>query len=305
MLKPVIKIISLLLHCKPNSRAGGLDMRKLLVVTLLTLLTLSFGLICYEGFAEEVVNETKRDYVIASNDILEISVYGEPDLSVTSRVAQDGTINYALLGKIKAAGLTVKQLEQNITELLGQDYLIMPQASIFVKEYSKISIIGQVNHPGSYETKENLTLTKAIALAGGFTDLANAEKVKIIREAAGNKEIIEVDVNRILDKAEADVSVKSDDTILVEDYGNYFIMGQVLKPGAYNLTKGLTVMGAISLAGGFTPVAAPNGTRVIHVEDGKKKTIRVPAGDLLKGASSLKDIPLQPDDTVVVPESFF
>jgi polysaccharide export outer membrane protein len=258
------------------------------------------------GQGQQEVKEVNPAYIISPNDILEISVYGESDLSTIVRVAQDGTINYTLLGNIKAGGLTVKQLETSISDLLGQDYLVMPQVSIFVKEYSKISIIGQVKSPGSYELKGNLTLTKAIALAGGFTDSANTEKVKIISDSGDKKDIREVNVDQILSKAEQDITIKSNDTILVEEYGRIFMMGQVLKPGAYNLTKGLTVMGAISLTGGFSPTAAPNGTRVIRVEDGKKKIIPVPAGDLMKGGGSpSKDILLQADDTVVVPESFF
>ncbi|TRZ95514.1 hypothetical protein D4R78_03600 [bacterium] len=258
------------------------------------------------GQGQQEAKQVDLNYVIAPNDILAISVYGEPDLSTIVRVSQDGAINYTLLGNIRAGGLTVKQLESSIGELLGQDYLVMPQVSIFIKEYSKISIIGQVKSPGSYELKGNLALTKAIALAGGFTDSANTEKVKIISDSGDKKDIREVNVDQILSKAEQDITIKSNDTILVEEYGRIFIMGQVLKSGAYNLTKGLTVMGAISLTGGFSPTAAPNGTRVIRVEDGRKRIIPVPAGDLMKGGgSSSKDILLQPDDTVVVPESFF
>jgi len=257
-------------------------------------------------YAQKETREVSRDYVIASNDLLEISVYGEPDLSVTARVSQDGAINYAFLGNIRAAGLTIKQLEDTINQMLEQDYLVMPQVTVFVKEFAKISIIGSVKSPGSYESQANLTLTKAIAIAGGFTDSANTEKVKIVRMKDNNKETLEIDVSRILGKAEEDIPVQANDTIIVEEYGRVFLMGQILKPGAYSLTKGLTAMGVISLAGGFTPTAAPNGTRVIRIsENGKKNNIPLPAGDLLKGSRSSNDIVLEPDDTIVVPESFF
>jgi len=286
------------------------------LIVLLIFLFISASAKDYSGYAQQQeagvkdnqqeVKQVNPTYVVAPNDMLEITVYGEPDLSTVVRVAQDGGINYTILGNIRAGGLTVKQLEDSICELLGQDYLVMPQVSIFVKEYSKISIIGQVKSPGSYEMKGNLTLTRAIALAGGFTDSANTEKVKVISESGDKKDITEVNVARVLDKTDQDINIKANDTILVEEYGRIFMMGQVLKPGAYSLTKGLTVMGAISLTGGFSPTAAPNGTRVIRVEDGRKKIIPVPAGDLMKGGGNpSKDILLQADDTIVVPESFF
>jgi polysaccharide export outer membrane protein len=255
--------------------------------------------------AQGIHGETDKDYIIAADNIIEINVYGELDLSATLRVSQDGTINYPLLGAMKAAGLSVRELEANITELLAEDYLVTPRVTIFIKEYGKISVLGAVNSPGAYEAKENLTLTKVIALAGGFTDTADASKVKVIRMVGNEKETIEVDVGQILEKSLEDVGIKPNDTIIVEEYGRISIMGQVNKPGVYGLKKSLTVVEAINLAGGFTPTAAQNGTRVIRVENGQKKIIPVPVLNIIKGGSSSKDILLQAGDTIVVPESFF
>lgn len=246
-----------------------------------------------------------KEYIISANDILEITVYGESDLSVTARVSQDGTITYPLLGNIKAAGLTSRELEANITNLLGQDYLVIPQVSIFVREYAKICILGQIQKPGSYQMTENLTLTQVIALSGGFGQTANTSKVKIIRTTADKKETIEVNVDQILEKAAPDVEIKANDTIIVEEYGRISILGQVLKPGIYSLQRGLKVIDAISLAGGFSPTAAQDATRVIRVEDGKKKITRVPVASIMKGADASKNILLQDGDTIIVPESFF
>ena len=254
---------------------------------------------------QETQRDTEKDYIISADNIIEISVYGEPDLSATIRVSQDGTINYPFLGPIKAAGLSVRELETNITELLGEDYLVTPRVTVFVKEYGKISVLGAVNSPGAYEAKENLTLTKVIALAGGFSETANTSKVKIIRIVGREKETIEVDVDQILEKAFDDVEIKPNDTIIVGEYGRISIMGQIVKPGVYNLKRNLSVMEAIILAGGFTPTAAQNGTKVIRVEDGQKKIIPVPVFNISKRGDSSQDILLQAGDTIVVPESFF
>jgi polysaccharide export outer membrane protein len=273
--------------------------------TLLLAILLWNIVICY-SFAQDKITDAQKKYVVSPNDILEITVYGEPDLSVTVRVSQDGTIIYPLLGNIKAAGFNIREIEKTITDLLTQDFLVNPQVSIFVKQYAKISILGEVRSPGTYEMKENLTLTQAIAAAGGFIDTANTDAIKIISGVGEKKETITVDIDQIMNKEIADVEIKANDTILVASYGHISIMGQVVRPGIYSLKKGLTVVEAINLAGGFSSTAAQDGTRVIRIEGGEeKKTIRANISDIIKGRNKSKDILLQEGDTIIVPESFF
>lgn len=263
---------------------------------------MALSLICAKAFTQEPVD---TEYRMAVNDVLEIKVYEEPDLSKTTRVATDGTISFPLLGNIKADALTARELEKNITDLLAADYLVSPHVSVFVKEYTKFSILGQVVKPGSYEMKSGLTLTQVIALAGGFTDIADKDKAAIIRITEGEKETIEVDLGQILEREAADIEIKGNDTIVISEGGQVYVIGQVAKSGSYRLRKGLTVVDVISLAGGLTQTASANGTKVIRVEDGEKKTIPVPVGSILRGGDKTRDIILKPDDTIVVPESFF
>lgn len=256
-------------------------------------------------YVSESQPETQKDYVISADDIIRVNVYGENDLSTTLKVSQDGTINYPLLGSIMAAGLTVLDLEKNITELLGEDYLVMPQVNVFIEEYAKFSILGAVERPGSFEIKEKLTLTQALAIAGGLKSKADASNVRIIRIGKNEKETIEVDVEQIIEKALRDVEIKTNDTIIVGEYGNISIIGQVLSPGLYAIKKNLTAMEAISMAGGFTPLAAQNGTRVIRDKEGRKQIIPVPVASIIKRGDVSRDVILQVGDTIVVPESFF
>jgi polysaccharide biosynthesis/export protein len=247
-----------------------------------------------------------KEYLISVDDILEITVYGEEDFSTTVRVAQDGTVNYPYLGNIRAVGLTLRELEANITELLAQDYLVNPQVRAFVKEYSKkISMLGAIRSPGSYQLKERLSFTQAVALAGGFTDSANTAAVKIIRDNRGRKDTFYVDYERILDRTDYDIEIKGDDIIVVEEYGRFSVMGQVAKPGVYTMRKGLRASEAVGLAGGFTSTAAQNGTRVVRMEKGVKKVIPVPVADIMRSGDVSRDVLLQEGDTVMVPESFF
>jgi len=246
-----------------------------------------------------------KEYVISPNDILEITVYGEADFSTTVRVAADGTISYPYLGNIRVAGLTIRQLEAHITELLGEDYLVNPQVNIFVKEYTKISVMGEVRNPGSYEMKNIFTLMQAIAAAGGFSETADRSKVKIIRSLSSGQKILEINTDKIINREIPDVEVYGGDTVVVEQYGRFSIMGQVSRPGVYPLRRGMTVIEAISVAGGFTPTAAQSGTRLIRMEDGQKKVYKIPVPQIMREGDSSKDMQLLPGDTIVVPESFF
>jgi len=257
------------------------------------------------SYAANAAEETGKDYTIAPNDILEITVYGEDDLSTTARVAQDGTISYPLLGDLKVAGFTVRELEGRITKLLGEDYLVNPQVKVFVKQYANFTVLGEVKSPGSYQMRERLTLTEAIALTGGFKDTANTADVKIIRTIGDKKETLYVDFGKILEKALQDVELKASDVIIVEPFGSFSIIGQVAKPGVYNLRKGLTIVEAIGLSGGFTPIAAQNATKIFREENGRRRTISAPVADIMKSAEKSRNILIQDKDTIVVPESFF
>lgn len=285
--------------------------KKLLILSFSFALCLlwSFALTCY---AQDKPAGAEKEYVISPNNILVIDVYQEPDLSVTVRVSQDGSITYPLLGNLRAVGLNVRELEKLITDLLSEDYIVNPQVSIFVKEYAKISVLGQVRTPGSYELKGGLTVIDAIALAGGFSDKADAENVKLVRTKNEVKQTIDINAKEIVDegKKERDILLEPGDLIIVGEFSEasvfVSVLGQVRSPGRYNFKKGLTVIEAVALAGGLTNTAAANGTKVIRVqEDGKKKTIPVPVGSILQGREKSRDILLEPNDTIVVPESFF
>lgn len=277
-------------------------MRKYLTIFLAVLLTVSF--------LSPVESQDEIEYRLNNNDLITISVYEEPDLNKTVRVDTNGTISYPLLGNIKAQGLTAKELEAEITRLLMEDYLVSPQVSVFINEYSKVSILGEVKKPGAYELKAGLTILDAIALAGGFTEKSNAKDVKLIRSKGSVKETIKIDANAIVTQGdrEQNLRLQSGDLVIVGELSAsafIVVLGQVRSPGRYSFKEGMTVIEAIGLAGGLTNIAASNSTRVIRLKDGNKLNIRVPVGSILSGGQKDKDIILQPEDTIVVPESFF
>lgn len=273
-------------------------MAKKIILTACLLMFLNSGI-------ANAAEKTGKEYIIAANDILEITVYDESDLSTTARVAQDGTISYPLLGNVEVEGFSVRSLEEKITKLLAEDYLVNPQVKVFVKQYANISILGEVRSPGSYQMRERLTLTEAIALTGGFNANADTSAVKIIRTLEDKKETLDINFDSILDRSLPDEELKANDVIIVESLGTFSIIGQIARPGVYSLKKGLTIVEVIGLAGGFTPIASQNSTKIFREEGNKKITIPVPVADIMASPDKSRNVLIKDKDTIVVPESFF
>jgi polysaccharide export outer membrane protein len=121
------------------------------------------------------------DYYLGAGDRINISIYGEPDLTTNTKINKSGMISFPFLEDIKVLGLTTKQLENKIRAGLLGDYLIDPQVTVSIVEYRPFFIHGQVNRPGGYPYQDDLTLDKAIALAGGLAARASKTAWKITR----------------------------------------------------------------------------------------------------------------------------
>jgi protein involved in polysaccharide export with SLBB domain len=158
------------------------------------------------------------------------------------------------------------------------------------------------------EEKE-MTLLEAIALAGGFKEHANMDGTKVIRVVNGERQTMVVKVRDIINKGETnkDIVLQPDDIIAVPEPRQVSVIGEVKNPGKYEMAKEkeMTLIEAIALAGGFTKDADSNRTMIIRVKDGRREVITVPAKDIAEKGQKEKDIVLEPDDVVSVPESFF
>lgn len=158
-----------------------------------------------------------QSYRIGIGDLLQVEVYDEPDLTKEVRVLTDGHISFPLLGMVRAAGLTVTDLEQLLTKRLGEKYLVSPQVTVFVKEFSSVFVFGEVKNPGSFPIFGKMTVFEAITLAGGFTEVANPSKVKVIRDQEGQEVSLEVDVEVLTKKGDSsqDVELQANDRVIV------------------------------------------------------------------------------------------
>src|SRR6266478_6439558 len=132
-----------------------------------------------------------KAYVIAPNDLVLVKVYRQEDLESRLRISANGTTTFPLLGTINLGGKTVEEATAQIRDLLAKDYLVNPQVTVTILEYAKrrFTVLGQVQRPGTYEipSEESVDLPEGIAMAGGFTRLANTAKIVITRTAGGKK----------------------------------------------------------------------------------------------------------------------
>jgi protein involved in polysaccharide export with SLBB domain len=165
--------------------------------------------------AVEMVPEER----LGIDDVFEVRVFGEPDLSSSYRVAADGTIDYPFVGRIAVIGMRSGDVQELIATKLKDGYLKNPQVSLMVKEWNsrKVSVIGQVQKPGSVAYFPNMTVVDAIAAAGGFTGIASKNAVTVRRESKGTVESQTCRVADISEGRAPNVVLRPGDILVVEE----------------------------------------------------------------------------------------
>jgi polysaccharide export outer membrane protein len=161
---------------------------------------------------------TAEEYKLGPEDVLEVFVYKEPELSTTVTVRPDGRISLPLAGEIEARGKAATELQDQITEKLKK-YISAPVVNVMVKQINslKISVLGEVRKPDVYRIKNRVTVLDAIAMAGGFTDLARPTRVVVIRNSASGQQRIRINVNQVVaDSSTQPFYLEPLDTVYVE-----------------------------------------------------------------------------------------
>lgn len=162
-------------------------------------------------------------YRLTALDVIEVEVFQEPELSKKFKVSSQGTINYPLLGSVSVTNLTVMETEAKITKLLGENYLVDPRVNVIISSTAsrRVNIFGEVKQPGTFSisTDEPFTLLATLSKAGGFTDIADIKKVRIVRRKLGEEEIIRINVNDLINgrKGIKDIPLMNGDIITVPE----------------------------------------------------------------------------------------
>ena len=249
----------------------------------------------------------QTDYRIGAQDVLTITVYGEPDLSGKYTVEPDGTFTFPLVGRVKAIGVTMREFEQELKKQLADGFLKNPSVSITMETYrsQRILVMGEVRAPGEYLLTGDMTLLAALVRAGGTGSAASREAV-IVRSArrvassgdggaAGDAEIIRVDLSELqAGNMALNITLQDGDTVNVPKAQSVFVTGQVKQPGAYAVDRGTTVLQLLSLAGGLTDRGADSRIKIQRMVKGKLKEVKARLTDTV-----------EPGDTIIVPEKFF
>jgi len=170
-------------------------------------------------------------YMIGPLDVLDVSVFKVPDLTKTVQVAEDGTINYPLIGDVPAAGKTAKELEHELTQKLGATYLHSPEVSVFVREYNsqRVTIEGSVKTTGVYNIKGRTSLVQVLAMAGGVNaDIASGDVV-IFRTIDGTRSAARFDYDAIKAGNADDPELQPGDVLVVDTSATKLALQNILK----------------------------------------------------------------------------
>lgn len=158
------------------------------------------------------------NYVIGAQDVLDISVWKEPELTRTVPVRPDGKISLPLLNDVQAAGLTPTQLATQITESLKK-FVTAPQVTVIVTQINsqRIYILGEVLRAGAYPLLPGMTVLQGLSSAGGFTQFANVKKIYVLRQENGKQQKLPFNYKNVIGgkNPEENVVVKAGDTIVV------------------------------------------------------------------------------------------
>jgi polysaccharide export outer membrane protein len=270
---------------------GGL----LLVVAALSLVVAA--LVAPSGAADEA-------YVIGPEDVLDIQVWDNKDLNYVVFVRPDGKTSLPLLGEVQAGGKTVRQLQDALVELYSKN-VRQPSVTVIIREIKSrpVYFIGGFSRPGTIQLTREMTLLQAISVAGGVAPTADAEKGYLLRA----DKRIPVDFRKLLDKGDLSQNTKLEpgDTIIVPVADLVYVQGEVRAPGAVKYTSDLTIVKALTQAGGLTPLAASGRVDILRSEGEKKSRIRVDLDKMLRAPEENPDMRLRPEDIIFVPQRLF
>ena len=239
------------------------------------------------------------DYLLGPGDAVRVSVYGNQDLNLETKVSEAGKITFPLIGEVIVGRLSAAAAEKKIASMLESGgFLRNPQVNVTVTQMQsqQVSVLGQVNRPGRFPLEGKRNLTDILAMAGGLATDAS-ENVTLIRYRDGKPSRDVIDIAQMFRAGEMkeNFPLQGGDVLFVDRASRFYIYGEVQRPSQYRLERNMTVLQALSVAGGLTARGTERGVRIKRQgPDGKIQVIQVKHDDLV-----------QVDDVVYVQESLF
>lgn len=233
------------------------------------------------------------EYRLGAGDVIRVTVYQNPDLTLDARISEAGNVSYPLLGNVRLGGLMISAAEKLVADgLRTGNFVKQPQVSILVTQVrgNQVSVLGQVNRPGRFPLEViDMRLSDLLATAGGIA-ASGADTVTLVGMRNGQPIRRELDIPLIFRSAnrDDDVIVQNGDVIYVERAPTAYIYGEVQRPGPLRLERSMTVMQALATGGGLTQRGTEKGLRIHRKNgDGKVQVIQPAMDDALRDGDVL------------------
>lgn len=198
----------------------------------------------FDQFSVPDANGETADYRLASMDVIDVSVFGAPDLSRQAQVSASGFITLPLIKDVKAAGKTVDQLQADIAKRLSKDFMQSPQVFVSVKEYNsqRVTVDGAVRNPGVFPLKGETTLVQVLALAGGLNEMASTGGVYVLRKSDGKKMAARFDLKEIRSGQKPDPAMMAGDIVMVDESGGKVMFRELQRATSFSGIFGMLLL---------------------------------------------------------------
>ena len=259
--------------------------------------------LCFALFAVNATAQNTPDYPLGPGDALRIQVFQNPDLTVETRVSENGFITYPMIGNVELGGLSITAAEKKIASALKDGgFILKPQVNIVLitLRSNQVSVLGQVNRPGRFPLETLTRVGDMLAIAGGVA--INGDDFAIVTGLRNGKPFRKtVDIPAIYlpkqseEQSEENILLSGGDTIYVHRAPVFYIYGEAQRPGAYRIERGMTVMQALAQGGGPT----------IRGSEWRLRLHRKNAEGTVEKISFKMTDAVQPEDIIYVRESIF
>ena len=254
------------------------------------------------------VAPSDSEYRVGPGDVIRVDGFQHREISGEFPVEASGSITYPLLGEVAVGGRTTGEIARYLEELLEKDFYVDVQLQVEVAEYRShpVTLLGEVLKPGTYYLKGPTTITQLLSEAGGLTqDCGPVLELRRVEEIDGQQvqRVQTFATSKLITGEEGTgVEVHAGDVLSVSAKQVYFITGEVARPGQYEISRGMTLMQALSQAGGLGKFASQ--TFELHREQGgEKKIMTFDLSDIRKGRSA--DPLIEAGDVIIVRRRFF
>lgn len=247
-------------------------------------------------------------YRVGAGDVLRVEAYNHDEISGNFAVEVAGEISFPMLGRVEVAGRTTSEIANHLEQLLEKDYYVDVQLQVEIEEYHSkpVTVLGEVARPGTYYLEGKTSLHKILAEAGGLKSSAGqVVELRRVQDVDGVERPFVRSygtVSILKGEAGRDVILQQGDVISVSAKEQFFITGEVAKPGQYDLTPGMTLMQAVSHAGGQGKFASQT-VEVHRGGDGDKEILTFDVSHIRKGKQP--DPVIKAGDVLIIRRRFF